>query len=111
MAATLTTHVLDTARGLPGAGISVGLFALDGERTLLHVAVTNADGRTDAPLATDLTPGSYELVFAVADYFAQDDVATFFDEIPVRFVIAAGAARYHVPLLLSPWSYSTYRGS
>ena len=111
MAATLTTHVLDTARGIPGAGISVGLFALAAERTLLHVAVTNADGRTDAPLATDLAPGAYELVFAVMDYFARDGVATFFDEIPVRFVITAGTARYHVPLLLSPWSYSTYRGS
>ena len=110
MAATLTTHVLDTARGMPAAGISVGLFALGGERRLLHVAVTNADGRTDAPLATDLAPGHYELVFAVMDYFARDDVATFFDEIPVRFVIAGGE-RYHVPLLLSPWSYSTYRGS
>jgi 5-hydroxyisourate hydrolase len=112
MAATLTTHVLDTARGTPAAGISVGLFALGGvERTLLHVAVTNADGRTDAPLATDLAPGTYELVFAVMDYFARDGVATFFDEIPVRFVVTADAARYHVPLLLSPWSYSTYRGS
>jgi len=112
MAATLTTHVLDTARGVPGAGVSVGVFALGGvERKLLHVAVTNADGRTDAPLATDLAPGPYELVFAVTDYFARDGIATFFDEIPVRFVIAPGAARYHVPLLLSPWSYSTYRGS
>jgi 5-hydroxyisourate hydrolase len=111
MAATLTTHVLDTARGKPAAGISVGVFALGGERTLLHVAVTNADGRTDAPLAAGLAPGPYELVFAVMDYFARDGVATFFDEIPVRFVIAAGAERYHVPLLLSPWSYSTYRGS
>ena len=112
MAATLTTHVLDTARGMPAAGISVGLFTLaGGERTLLHVAVTNADGRTDAPLATDLAPGPYELAFAVMDYFARDGVATFFDEIPVRFVITAGASSYHVPLLLSPWSYSTYRGS
>ena len=111
MTATLTTHVLDTARGVPAAGISVGLFSLGSERTLLHVGVTNADGRTDAPLATDLAPGPYELVFAVMDYFARDCVATFFDEIPVRFVITAGTARYHVPLLLSPWSYSTYRGS
>jgi 5-hydroxyisourate hydrolase len=111
MAAILTTHVLDVGRGAPAAGISVGLFALGGERTLLHVAVTNVDGRTDAPLATDLAPGAYELVFAVMDYFGRDGVATFFDEIPVRFVIAGGEARYHVPLLLSPWSYSTYRGS
>jgi len=112
MATTLTTHVLDTARGMPAAGISVGVFALaDGERKLIHVAVTNADGRTDAPLATDLAPGPYELVFAVMDYFARDGVAAFYDEIPVRFVIAGGEARFHVPLLLSPWSYSTYRGS
>ena len=110
MAATLTTHVLDTARGVPAAGISIGLFALGGERALLNVAVTNADGRTDAPLATELAPGPYELVFAVMDYFARDGVATFFDEIPVRFVLGDGT-RYHVPLLLSPWSYSTYRGS
>ncbi len=111
MAATLSTHVLDTARGVPGAGISVGLFALAGERTLLTVAVTNAGGRTDAPLATDLAPGHYELVFAVMDYFARDGVATFFDEIPVRFRITEAAGRFHVPLLLSPWGYSTYRGS
>ena len=107
----LTTHVLDTARGMPGAGISVGVFALaGGERTLLHVTVTNAGGRTDAPLATDLAPGPYELVFAVTDYFARDGTAAFFDEIPVRFVVGDGT-HYHVPLLLSPWSYSTYRGS
>ena len=111
MAATLTTHVLDLARGTPAAGISVGLFTLEGlERKLLAVAVTNADGRTDAPLGTALAPGHYELVFAVMDYFERDGVASFFDEIPVRFVIGDGA-RYHVPLLLSPWSYSTYRGS
>ena len=111
MAATLTTHVLDTARGAPAAGVSVGVFALaGGERKLLGVAVTNADGRTDAPLATGLASGHYELVFAVTDYFARDGIESFFDEIPVRFVIGSGA-RYHVPLLLSAWSYSTYRGS
>jgi 5-hydroxyisourate hydrolase len=111
MAATISTHILDTARGAPGAGISVGLFALDGERSLLRMAVTNADGRTDAPLATELGPGTYELIFAVSDYFARDGIATFFDEIPVRFVVGAETARYHVPLLLSPWGYTTYRGS
>jgi hydroxyisourate hydrolase len=110
--ATVSTHVLDTGRGIPAAGISVGLFALAGsERTLLAMAVTNADGRTDAPLGTNLPPGHYELVFAVTDYFARDAIATFFDEIPVRFVVTAGTQRYHVPLLLSAWSYSTYRGS
>ena len=109
--ATLSTHVLDTARGTPAEGVSVGLFAVDEERTLLHVAVTNAEGRTDAPLATDLAPGHYELVFAVMDYFALDATPAFFDEIPVRFRIADAAGRYHVPLLVSPWGYSTYRGS
>jgi 5-hydroxyisourate hydrolase len=111
MAATLSTHVLDTARGVPAAGISVGLFALDGERRLLNVAVTNHDGRTDAPLATELGAGTYELVFAVTDYFEVAGVEAFFDEIPVRFRIDDASARYHVPLLLSPWGYSTYRGS
>ena len=111
MGATVSTHVLDIARGMPAAGISVGLFALDIERKLLNVAVTNRDGRTDEPLATDLAPGSYELVFAVMDYFVQLGVASLFDAIPVRFRIDDVAARYHVPLLLSPWGYSTYRGS
>jgi 5-hydroxyisourate hydrolase len=111
MAATVSTHVLDIARGTPAAGISVGLFALDDERRLLNVAVTNRDGRTEAPLATDVPPGVYELVFAVTDYFELGAIETFFDEIPVRFRIDDSAARYHVPLLLSPWGYSTYRGS
>jgi 5-hydroxyisourate hydrolase len=111
MAAIVSTHVLDTSRGTPAAGISVGLFALDGERTLINVAVTNRDGRTDAPLATDLAPGAYELVFAVTDYFKLGAVETLFDEIPVRFRIDDAGGRYHVPLLLSPWGYSTYRGS
>ena len=111
MAATLSTHVLDIARGLPAAGISVGLFALDGERKLLNVVVTNHDGRTDSPLATELGAGTYELVFAVTDYFEVAGVEAFFDEIPVRFRIDDASARYHVPLLLSPWGYSTYRGS
>lgn len=111
MPATISTHVLDTARGVPAAGISVGLFALNGERTLLNVAITNADGRTGVPLATGLAAGDYELIFAVADYFFRDGIATFFDEIPVRFRVGDGDARYHVPLLLAPWGYSTYRGS
>lgn len=111
MAATVSTHVLDTARGTPGAGISVGLFAIDGERKLLNVGVTNGDGRTNGPLGTDLAAGTYELVFAVMDYFELAGIDTFFDEIPVRFRIDADAERYHVPLLLSPWGYSTYRGS
>jgi len=111
-AMTLSTHVLDTARGRPAAGIAIALFALDGAtRTPLGHAVTNADGRTDAPLATELPAGSYELVFAAGPYFAQTGATAFYDEIPVRFTIAANSGHYHVPLLLAPWSYSTYRGS
>jgi 5-hydroxyisourate hydrolase len=109
----LSTHVLDIARGLPAAGIAITLYALDGEaRTLLARALTNADGRTDAPLADDLQAGTYELVFAAGNYFAQHGMAAFYDVIPVRFTLPQNAGtRYHVPLLLAPWSYSTYRGS
>ena len=112
MGLTLSTHVLDIARGRPAPGILVGLFSIEeGHRKHVATATTNADGRTDAPLATDLAPGSYELLFAVAAYFAHDGVATLFSEIPVRFRIAGDQQRYHIPLLLSPWGYSTYRGS
>lgn len=112
MPTTLTTHVLDTAGGTPAAAIPIRLYRLDGDRrTVVTEATTNADGRTDAPLATSLLPGTYELVFAVGAYFAHTATATFFDEIPVRFTVADPAGRYHVPLLLSPWGYSTYRGS
>jgi len=114
----LTTHVLDTARGRPGAGIAVQLFAIDGERRrLLASAITNADGRTDAPLleGDDFAVGEYELLFAVADYFrasgAELAEPAFLDRIPLRFSIADAGAHYHVPLLVSPWSYSSYRGS
>jgi 5-hydroxyisourate hydrolase len=110
MSTTLSTHVLDTARGKPGAMIPVALFALDGERRELAHAVTDPDGRC-GPFATDLEPGYYELVFEVGDYFAVQGMPTFFYEIPIRFHIRESGARYHVPLLLSPWGYSTYRGS
>ncbi|HTJ25853.1 MAG TPA: hydroxyisourate hydrolase [Candidatus Limnocylindria bacterium] len=112
MSATLSTHVLDLGRGAPGAGITLALYALDGERrSRLAEAITNVDGRTDAPLATALAPGLYELVFEVGPYFARTATPTFFDTIPIRFRIDATGTRYHVPLLLSPWGYSTYRGS
>lgn len=112
MPATLSTHVLDTARGTPAPAIPVRLYMLDAEqRRLITEATTNADGRTDTPLATSLTPGTYELVFAVREYFARAGTAAFYDEIPVRFTITDPNGRYHVPLLLSPWAYSTYRGS
>lgn len=110
--ATVSTHVLDVARGRPAEGIVVGLFALEeGHRRHVATAHTNADGRTGEPLATELPAGNYELLFAVADYFAREGTETFFDAIPIRFRIGDADARYHVPLLLSPWGYSTYRGS
>ena len=114
----LTTHVLDTARGRPAASLRVELFRLDpsGEgRSLLKEVRTNADGRTDAPLLGDeeLTGGVYELVFAVGEYFAGEGIPDppFLGRVPVRFGIADPTSHYHVPLLVSPWSYSTYRGS
>lgn len=121
MGGRLTTHVLDTARGCPAAGVSIELWRLDADeaRTRLVTARTNADGRTDAPLLAGdaLTAGSYELVFAVGPYFAAQglaaaaDVPPFLGSVPVRFGLADPAAHYHVPLLVSPWSYTTYRGS
>lgn len=107
----LTTHVLDTARGRPGAGISLELFLLEaGDWKRLKSATTNADGRTDAPLleGAALRSGTYQLVFRVGAYFAGEG---FLDEVPIRFRIGDAAAHYHVPLLCSPWSYTTYRGS
>lgn len=114
----LTTHVLDTAQGRPAAGVSIELWRLDdGERALLSTTRTNADGRTDAPLleGDSLAVGIYELVFDVGAYFATQPVALaappFLEQVPVRFGIADASAHYHVPLLASPWAYSTYRGS
>jgi 5-hydroxyisourate hydrolase len=112
----LSTHVLDTTTGRPAAGIPVTLVRIDadGSRATLAEAVTNSDGRTDAPLMSGaaFTPGTYELVFAVAAYFAAHGNATpFLDLIPVRFIISEPDGHYHVPLLASPWSYTTYRGS
>lgn len=112
----LTTHVLDTARGRPGAGIGVRLFALEGERKRVASAVTNADGRTDEPLldGESCKAGKYELEFDVGTYFAAFDAVPtqtpFLQDVVIRFQIA-GDEHYHVPLLVSPWSYSTYRGS
>ena len=106
----LTTHVLDTARGRPAAGVAVELARLDagGARRVVAEARTNADGRTDAPLLTALEAGLYELVFDVGAYFGGEG---FLDRVPVRFRITDPDAHYHVPLLASPWAYSTYRGS
>ena len=113
----LTTHVLDTANGCTGSGIAVQLFRVTRAREALVKCVTNADGRCDQPLLTGdaFTAGNYELVFGVGQYFSDqgNQVADppFLDEVVIRFGIADVDQHYHVPLLVSPWSYSTYRGS
>ena len=114
----LTTHVLDTARGCPGADMQLELFRLDdGGRVLVRADRTNADGRCDKPLleGVDLLKGRYELLFQAGQYFRTCSIALpdppFLDEVVLRFGIADQDQHYHVPLLLSPWSYSTYRGS
>ncbi len=113
----LTTHVLDTAHGRPAGGVGVALYRGGAARELLVQTRTNADGRTDAPLlqGEPFSKGVYELVFAVGDYFKACGVSlpepAFLDEIVLGFGIADAQANYHVPLLVSPWSYSTYRGS
>ena len=120
MAGKLTTHVLDTAQGRPAANMAIELWAIapeTNEKTLLKSIRTDRDGRTDSPLLTDgeLQQGIYELVFNVGEYFAEHfkDLPNplFLDRVPIRFGIADANAHYHVPLLTSPWSYSTYRGS
>jgi 5-hydroxyisourate hydrolase len=120
MTGKLTTHILDTAQGCPAANVTITLWSLDrqfGQRTLLKTVRTNEDGRTDLPLLAEaeFKAGIYELVFAIGDYFAQTQPALsdlpFLDQIPIQFGIAEPTAHYHVPLLVSPWSYSTYRGS
>lgn len=114
----LSTHALDLTLGRPAAALKLELWQLDpaGGRALLKTVTTNADGRTDAPLlaATEMAAGTYELVFFVGDYFganAPDRTEKFLDQVPVRFNLADASAGYHVPLLFTPWAYSTYRGS
>ncbi|NGN99402.1 hydroxyisourate hydrolase [Grimontia sp. S25] len=114
----LTTHVLDTARGKPAQGVKISLYRIDEEG--LHpvtTSITNDDGRTDTPLIEEgyLISGQYQLVFATASYFqhtnAQLDAIPFLDEIVIRFGVSDHNQHYHVPLLVSPYGYSTYRGS
>ena len=114
----LTTHVLDTTNGRPAAGIEIELYRLDGAaRSLISRQRTNSDGRTDSPMleGADMKAGTYELMFHVGDYLtgAVSDLPDmlFLDDIPIRFGIADADAHYHVPLLVSPFGYSTYRGS
>lgn len=114
----LSTHVLDTAHGRPAAGVAIELYALtDAGRVLLKVDSTNRDGRCDTPLleGDTLRSGRYELVFAAGDYFAAQGVdlpePPFIDDVTIAFGVADPSQNYHVPLVVTPWSYSTYRGS
>ena len=108
---SLSTHVLDTSRGKPAAGIVVEL--MNGGRQLLKAAATDADGRVPRDAFGEIPPGVYELVFRAGEYFrargAKPDEPAFLDDVVIRFGVAEGS--YHVPLLLSPYGYTTYRGS
>ncbi len=120
----LTTHVLDTARGVPAAGVAITLYRISGQsHRKIAEAITNEDGRVDAPLLAGdtLLAGTYEIVFGAGDYLRRTGqggagvpgatAVLFLDEIPIRFGVAEPGAHYHVPLLISPYAYSTYRGS
>ncbi len=114
----LSTHVLDITQGKPGAGVTVQLYAVEaGVKTLLKTEVTNQDGRCTTPLleGADFKIGCYELVFAAGDYFDAQGVALptpkFIDLVTLAFGVADATQNYHVPLVVSPWAYSTYRGS
>jgi 5-hydroxyisourate hydrolase len=114
MPAKLSTHVLDLTTGRPASGVMIELWRRSPSPILIKTVTTNADGRTDTPLlaADEIATGDYELVFFVRRYFAARGLdCVFLDEVPVRFSISDPAAGYHVPLLVTPWSYSTYRGS
>jgi 5-hydroxyisourate hydrolase len=114
----LTTHVLDTAHGCAAAGVVIELYQINAQgKILISTHTTNADGRVDGPLLSghSIQVGHYELVFAAGDYFARRGTPLpsprFIDKVSIAIGIADVAAHYHVPLLVSPWSYSTYRGS
>ena len=114
----LTTHVLDTAKGCPAAGLVIELYSVSGdEKQFIKKAVTNSDGRTDAPMldSSEISVGAFELVFHAGNYIKSSgaDVPEipFLDVVPVQFGISDDTAHYHVPLLVSPYGYSTYRGS
>lgn len=114
----LSTHVLDVTEGKPGTGVAIELYLVQGtQKTLLRKALTNQDGRCDSPLlqGEEMRSGQYELVFAAGDYFAAQGIELpqprFLDRVTIAFGIADSSHNYHVPLVMSPWSYSTYRGS
>lgn len=118
MSGYLTTHILDTARGRPAEGIRIELYRVSGtSHNKIAETVTNDDGRTDAPIlpVEDFSPGIYELVFHAGDYLRKTAQASgdilFLDQVPIRFGMSDSQAHYHVPLLLSPFGMSTYRGS
>ncbi len=114
MPGRLSTHVLDLTRGAPAAGMEIELWRLDEKPAQLKVVFTNADGRTDAPLLAggEMTAGDYQLVFKIKDYFNGRGVeCSFFVYAAIFFRVTDVAANYHVPLLVTPWAYNTYRGS
>lgn len=116
---TLSTHVLDTAQGTPAQGVKIEFWHIDSDNThrLIREVKTNRDGRVDSPLLNEeeSKAGEYELVFFIADYYRSigDDLPEppFLDKVPLRFGISDPNSHYHVPLLITPWGYSTYRGS
>ncbi|MDQ3657545.1 MAG: hydroxyisourate hydrolase [Chloroflexota bacterium] len=114
----LTTHVLDTAQGIPARQVRIVLYRIDRlDRTMITSAITNQDGRVDGPLLAgdSFTAGTYELVFDIDGYFRSQpvDVTTppFLDVVTIRFTVSDAVSNHHIPLLVSPWAYSTYRGS
>jgi len=113
----LTTHVLDTAQGCPAGSVEVALYRQQGDFVLVKTDRTNDDGRLDTPIleGDEFQPGVYQIVFQAGDYFRNSNSElpepAFVDEVVLRFGIADADSHYHVPLLVSPWSYSTYRGS
>ena len=115
MGGRVTTHVLNTARGRPGANIRIDVCRIEGEATILvGTHRTNGDGRTDQPVLSGaaMAAGTFELRFHIGAYFkGLGEESPFLDLVPIRFTVADASQHYHVPLLASPWSYSTYRGS